>query len=181
MKTGQKVSSLEIVLQCLWRIWEPAHAAFRVKHALGVRSLEETTGALERAGYEVCSVDLPEPVSGVAAIIADRRYIVLNRAKPQEELQYTLLHELGHHTLHLKPVRVYDPLGFPGSDEAELEADLFAASWLFFLTDNRQRNAVLLWNPEISRILAMHLFLSVMIIPCALLMSLILPKIPDTK
>ena len=152
-----------------------------MKHALGVRSLEETTGALERAGYEVCSVDLPEPVSGIAAIIADRRHIVLNRAKPQEELQYTVLHELGHHTLHLKPVRAYDPLGFPGSDEAELEADLFAASWLFFLKDNRQRNAVLLWNPEISRILAMHLFLSVMIIPCALLMSLILPKIPDTK
>jgi hypothetical protein len=181
MKMGEKVSSLEIVLQCLGRIWEPAGAALRVKHALGVRSLEETTGALRRAGYEVCFVDLPEPVSGVAAIIADRPHIVLNRAKPQEELQFTVLHELGHHTLHLKPVRAYDPLGFPGSDEAELEADLFAASWLFFLRDNRQRNAVLLWNPEISRILAMHFLLTVMIIPCVLLMILILPKTPDTK
>lgn len=92
-----------------------------------------------------------------------------------------MLHELGHHTLHLKPVCAYDALGFPGSDQAELEADLFAASWLFFLRDSRQRNAVLLWDPEISRILALHLFVSVMIISCALLMSLILPKIPDTK
>jgi hypothetical protein len=111
MKMDEKFSSFGIVLQCLGRIWEPAGAAIRVKRALGVRSLEETTGALGRAGYEVCSVDLPEPVSGVAAI-ADKPHIILNRAKPQEELQYTVLHELGHHTLHLKPVCAYDALGF---------------------------------------------------------------------
>lgn len=178
---GENVSSLGIVLHCLSRIWEPAGVALRVKHALGVRSLEETTDALGRAGYEVCSVDLPEPVSGVAAIIADRPHIILNRAKSQEELQYTMLHELGHHTLHLKPVRDYPPLGFPGSDDSELEADLFAASWLFFLRNNSQRDAVLLRNPEIARILAMHLLVSVMIIPCALLMSFMLREIPDTK
>jgi hypothetical protein len=181
MKTNERVSSWEIFFQCLGRIWEPAGVAFRVKHALGVHSLEETTDALGRAGYEVCSVDLPEPVSGVAAIIADRPYIVLNRAKSQEELQYTVLHELGHYTLHLKPVRDYDPLGFPGLGDAELEADLFAASWLFFLRDSKQRNAVLLWNPEISKILAFHLVLSVMFILCALFMSLMLRLIPETK
>jgi Zn-dependent peptidase ImmA (M78 family) len=181
MKMGEKVFNFGIVLQFLWRIWEPAGVAFRVKHALGVRSLEETTGALGRAGYEVCSVDLPEPVSGVAAIIADRPHIVLNRAKSQEELQYTVLHELGHHTLHLKPVRDYDPLGFPGSDDAEREADLFAAFWLLFLRDSRQRNAVLLWDPEISKILAFHLVLSVIFVLCALLMSLMLHVIPETK
>lgn len=172
MKMGEKVSRLGIVLECLCGIWEPAGAALRVKHALGVRSLADTTGALGRAGYEVSSVDLPEPVSGVATIIGDRPHIVLNRAKCQEELQYTLLHELGHHTLHLQPIHAYD-LGFPGADEAELEADLFAAAWLFFLRNNRQRNAVLLRNPEISKILPMYLLLSVMLIPCLLLISLI--------
>jgi Zn-dependent peptidase ImmA (M78 family) len=153
MKKNERVSSFEIVLQCLWRIWEPAGVAFRVQRALGVRSLEETTSALERAGFEICLVDLPEKVSGVAAIIADRPHIVLNRAKSQDELQYTLPHELGHHKLHLKPVRDYDPLGFPGSDDAEFEADLFAVSWLFFLSKDKQRNAMLLQNPEISRTL----------------------------
>jgi Zn-dependent peptidase ImmA (M78 family) len=181
MKMGKKDSSFGIVLQFLWRIWEPAGVAIRVKHALGVRSLEETTGALGRAGYEVCSVDLPEPVSGVAAIIADRPHIVLNRAKSQEELQYTMLHELGHHTLHLKPVRDYDPLGFPGLDDAELEADLFAAFWLLFLSKDKQRDTVLLWNPEISKILALHLVASVMIVLCALLTSWMLRGIPKTK
>jgi Zn-dependent peptidase ImmA (M78 family) len=181
MKTNERVSSFGIVLQCLGRIWEPAGVASRVKHALGVRSLEETADALGRAGYEVCSVDLPEPVSGVATIIADRPHIVLNRTKSQEELQYTVLHELGHHTLHLKPVRDYDPPGFPGSDEAELEADLFAAFWLLSLSKDKRRDAALLWDPEISKILALHLVASVIFVLCALLMSLMLRVIPETK
>lgn len=181
MKKNEWVSSLGIVLQCLRRIWEPASVAFRVKHALGVRSLEETTGALARAGYEVCFVDLPEPVSGFAAIIADRPYIVLNRAKSQEELQYTLPHELGHHTLHLKPVREYGSLGSPDLGEAELEADLFAMSWLFFLGKDEQRNAMLLQTPEIQRTLVSYFFVSVIFVLCALLLRLMLPEIPETK
>ena len=181
MKKNEWVSSWGIFLQCLGRIWEPAGVAFRVRHTLGVRSLEETTGALRRAGYEVCWVDLPEPVSGIAAVIDDRPHIVLNRAKSQEELQYTVLHELGHHSLHLKPIRDYDPLGFPGLDDAELEADLFAAFWLLSLSKDRERNAVLLWNPEISKILAFHLVASVIFVLCALLMSLMMRVIPDTK
>src|SRR5512136_1703387 len=163
MKMGEKVSILGIVLQCLCRMWGPAGVAFRVQRDLGVRSLEETTGALGRAGYEVCLVDLPEPVSGFAAIIADRPHIVLNRAKSQEELQYTLPHELGHHKLHLNPVRESGPLGFPVPDEAELEADLFAMSWLFILGKDKQRNTMLLQYPEISRTLVSYFFVSVVI------------------
>jgi hypothetical protein len=173
MKMGINVSRLGIGLECLLRIWEPAglQGEARLGSPLTGRN------ALGRAGYEVSNVDLPESVSGFAEIIADRPHIVLNRAKSQEELQCTLLHELGHHILHLKPVRAYDPLGFPGTDEAELEADLFAAAWLFFLRNNRQRNAVLLRNPEISKILPMYLLLSVILIPCLLLICLI----PDKK
>src|SRR5271163_4191373 len=136
MKTREKTSSLVITLQCLEKIWEPAGAAFQAQQDLGVHSLEETTGALERAGYEISHVDLPEKVSGFAQIIADRPYVVLNRAKRQQELQYTLPHELGHHVLHLNPVHDCDPLGFPGLGDVELEANLFAASWLFCLSRN---------------------------------------------
>jgi Zn-dependent peptidase ImmA (M78 family) len=181
MKKNEWVSSLGIVLQCLWRLWEPAGVAFRVQKDLGVRSPEETTGALARAGYEVCFVDLPEQVSGFAAIIADRPHIVLNRSQSQEELQYTMPHELGHHVLHLKPVRDYDPRGFPDLGDAELEADLFAMSWLFFLPKDEQQNAVLLQNPEIRRTLVSYFFISVVFVLCALVMRLMLPEIPETK
>jgi Zn-dependent peptidase ImmA (M78 family) len=97
---------------------------------MGVRSLDETTGALERAGYEVCPIDLPTKVSGFTQIIADRPHLVLNRAKSQQELDYTVPHELGHHILHLNPVSKSDGLGFPPIGDAELEADLFATFWL---------------------------------------------------
>ena len=181
MKKNEWVSCLGIGLQCLWRIWEPAGVAFRVQRALGVRSLEDTTCALERAGFEICLVDLPEKVSGVAAIIADRPHIVLNRAQSQAELQYTLPHELGHHKLHLNPVRDYDSLGFPDLGDAEFEAELFAMSWLFFLDKDKQRKSMLLQNPDISRTLVSCFFVSVMFVLCALLMSLMLPEIPKTK
>ena len=181
MKKNEWVSSLGIVLECLWRLWGPVGVAFRVQRALGICSSEETTGALARAGYEVCFVDLPEQISGFAAIIADRPHIVLNRAQSQEELQYTMPHELGHHALHLNPVGDYDPLGFPDLGDAELEADLFAMSWLFFLGKDRQRNVVLLQNPEIRRTLISYFFVSVVFVLCVLLMRLMLPEIPETK
>jgi Zn-dependent peptidase ImmA (M78 family) len=178
---GEKVFSFGIVLQCLWRIWEPAGTALNVRHALGVRSLEDTTPALERAGYEICFVDLPDQVSGFAAIIAHKPNIVLNRAKSQQELEFTLPHELGHHTLHLNPVRDYGPHVSPDLGNAEFEADLFAMSWLLFLGKDKQRKSMLLQNPEILGTLVSCLFVSVVFLLCACLMSFMLPEIPETK
>jgi Zn-dependent peptidase ImmA (M78 family) len=181
MKTGEKISSIGIVLQCLGKIWEPSGEAYKVQNDLGVRLMEETTGALERAGYEICPVDLPEKVSGFAQIIGDRPHVVLNRAKSRQELQYTLPHELGHHILHLNPARESDPLGFPGLGDAELEADLFATSWFLLLGNGKQRNDVLLLNPESSRTLAVHFFLSIVIALFALLASFMLRDVPQIK
>ena len=178
---GEKVFSFGMALQCLWKIWEPAGTALNVRHALGVRSLEDTTPALERAGYEIFYVDLPDQVSGFAEIIADKPHIVLNRAKSRQELEFTLPHELGHHTLHLNPVRDYGPHVSPDLGSAEFEADLFAMSWLVFLGKDKQRNLVLLGDPEISRTLVSYFFVSVVFVLCACLMSFMLPEIPETK
>lgn len=64
MKMDEKFSSFGIVLQCLGRIWEPAGAAIRVKRALGVRSLEETTGALGRAGMKSVPLTFQNRLAG---------------------------------------------------------------------------------------------------------------------
>jgi len=181
MKTGERISSFEIIVQCLGNIWEPAGAAFKVQADLGVRTLEETSRALERAGYEICPVDLPAKVSGFAQIIADRPHLVLNRAKSRQELQYTIPHELGHLILHLNPVSDPDPLGFSQVCGAELEADLFATSWLLFLPDEKQRNAVIFRNSEVSRTLAIYFFLSVMAALVAVLLNFILRDVQETR
>jgi hypothetical protein len=83
-------SSLEVMLEGLEMIWAPGAEAVKVQQALGVRSLADMTAALERAGYEVCCVDLPERVSGFAKVIEGKPHIVLNRAKSAEHLQYTI-------------------------------------------------------------------------------------------
>ena len=181
MKSIDQASSLEIVLQCLGKIWEPAGEALNVQNEMGVHSLEETQAAVERAGYEICHVDLPEKVSGFAEIIADKPYIILNRQKSRQNLQYTVPHELGHHILHLNPLRKSNQLGFPRVGNVEFEADLFATSWLLFLGKDKQRHDVLLRNPESSRTLAIYFFLSVTIVLFALFASFMVRYVPETR
>ena len=181
MKTDERISPFGILLQCLVKIWEPAGEAYRVQKELGVGSLGDTTVALERAGYEVCPVDLPEKVSGFAGIIGGKPHVVLNRAKSELELQYTLPHELGHHILHLNPQGESNLLVLPHIGDVELEADLFATTWLMLLREDKRRKDVLLRSPEISRTVAIYFFLSVMIILFALLASFMLRDIPETK
>ncbi len=82
-------SSLEAVLQVLEMIWAPGAEAVRVRQALGVRSMADMSAALDRAGYEVCHVDLPDAVSGFAKVIEGQPVIVLNRAKSEPHLQFT--------------------------------------------------------------------------------------------
>lgn len=89
MKTAGEISILEFTFQFVAKLWEPAAEAHKARTELGIRSLEETIGALERNGYEVCHVDLPEKVSGFAEVISDKRHIVLNRHKPPQNLEYT--------------------------------------------------------------------------------------------
>jgi Zn-dependent peptidase ImmA (M78 family) len=181
MKTGERISLFGILLQCLGKIWEPAGEAYRVQRELGVDSLGDTNAALERAGYEVCPIDLPEKVSGFAQIIADRPHLVLNRAKPKFELQYTLPHELGHHILHLNPQRESALPGLSHIGDVELEANLFATTWLMLLPEDKRREDVLLRSPEMSRTVVIYVLLSVMIVLFALLATFMLRDVPETK
>jgi IrrE N-terminal-like domain len=175
MKSSGEISSFGIVFECLAKIWEPGAEAYRTQKELGVGSLDETVPAIERAGYEVNYVDLPDKVSGFAEIIADKRHIILNRQKSPQNLQYTVPHELAHHILHLSPVPEPDSWESPGIEGKELQADLFAASWLMFLGNDERRNAVLLLNPHSSRAIVSYLFLTILVTFVALMMHFLRP------
>jgi hypothetical protein len=181
MNRSRKSSSLEILFQCLSKLWEPAGEAFHVQNELGILSLEETRPALECAGYEISHVDLPERVSGFAEIIADKPHIILNRQQSPQNLQYTVPHELGHHILHLSSAPKHDPLGFPGVGDKELEADLFATSWLMVLGNDKQRNEALPQNPESSRALVIYLLLTLVLVFATVMMHLFLQPAPESK
>jgi hypothetical protein len=103
--------------------------------------------ALDRAGYEVCYVDLPDKVSGFAKIIEGKPHIVLNRAKSEEHLLYTMPHELGHHILHLDDSRDIQQK-LPYAHLTEFQAHQFATLWILYLANDKEREDVLSQNPE---------------------------------
>src|ERR1700737_2479749 len=147
-------SSLEFMLEGLAMSWAPGAEAVKVQRAWGVRSLADMPAALKRAGYEVCSVDLPDRVSGFAQVIEGQPCIVLNRAKSAGHLQFTASHELGHHILHLDASR--DPqLGLPSEGLAEFQAHQFATLCTLLLANEREREDVLNENPEFWFVLAL--------------------------
>jgi hypothetical protein len=140
-------SSLQVILESLELIWAPGTEAVKVQQAWGVQSLADMPAALERAGYEVCYVDLPDTVSGFAKVIEGQPHIVLNRAKSAERLQFTASHELGHHVLHLNASQ--DPQqGLPSDGLAEFQAHQFATLWILYLANDKEREDVLRQNPE---------------------------------
>jgi Zn-dependent peptidase ImmA (M78 family) len=154
MKPDNETSTIDSVFEVLAFIWNPGMEAVRVQRDLNVKSLEEMIAALERAGYEVCYVDLPEAVSGFATVIEEKRFIVVNRAKPKHHAQYTVPHELGHHILHLSPSPYPNPQGIPSSEDLhEFQAHMFAASWVLKV-DAKERDEVLKQNPESVVLLA---------------------------
>jgi Zn-dependent peptidase ImmA (M78 family) len=129
-------------------IWAPGAEAVRLQQSMDVRSLADTSAAVERAGYRICYVDLPKKVSGLATVIEGQPYIVLNRAKSVAHLQFTVPHELAHHILHLDASRDPGPLGAPSKGTAEFQAHQFAAMWIFLLGTDEERQNVLNQNPE---------------------------------
>jgi hypothetical protein len=152
-------------------LWSPGLEARRVQKDLNVRSLEETIAAAERAGYEVCYVDLPDKVSGYATVIEGKPFIVVNRAKPRHHIHYTVSHELGHHVLHLSPSRRPDPSWIPPStDLQEFEAHMFAVTWVRAACD-KEGEEVLRQNPE-SMILPLVAFGSLAVVLFALLANI---------
>jgi Zn-dependent peptidase ImmA (M78 family) len=159
-------SSLQDVLESLKMIWAPGAEAMRVQQVLGVRSLSDMSAAVERAGYKICYVDLPEKVSGLATVIEGQPYIVLNRAKSAAHLQFTVSHELGHHVLHLDASP--DPRqGLPSKALAEFQAHQFATLWILLLANDKEHQDVLNQNPEWLLVGAASLLMSagVILIP----------------
>lgn len=148
-------------------IWSPAAESHRVRAALNVRSLADTAAAAERAGYEVCAVDLPTTVSGFATCIADKPHIVVNRAESRARQQYTIVHELGHHALRANPAQR------PDSGLEELQAHLFATTWVIGVADDAERKEVLQENRESSACLFTSIVITVGVLAAALVMHLL--------
>jgi hypothetical protein len=150
MQSENQSSYLKTFFEVLGAVWSAGGQAVQLKKELNVSSLRDTAAVAERVGCVVCYADLPKRVSGFAEIIEGKSHIVLNRAKPRKDLEYTLSHELGHHVLHLNPPSDTAQVGFLTIGTAEFQADLFAATWIMWLGNKRQRKEVLLENPEFA-------------------------------
>ncbi len=169
MKPDNNASTSDLLLQGVAKIWSPAGEALRLQKDLNVHSLAETASAAERAGCEVCYVDLPEKVSGFADMIDGKAHIVLNRSKSRQNLEYTLPHELGHCVLHLNPSRDDGDTELPEMSTAEFQADLFAVTWVNWAGNDRQREELLKENRESSTAVVMGLILTVALIAVAII------------
>ena len=168
MNSDRESSTAATLFRSLLQFWLPAVKALELKQNLLACSLEQSQGEAERAGCEVSYADLPTKVSGFAQVIAGKPHIVLNREKPLKDLKYTLPHELGHSVLHLSPTRGVNELGFPLKGMEELEAHLFAATWVLGTANHKEREEVLRHNPEASFILFSWVMLSLVGIATAL-------------
>lgn len=154
----------ESVVKEVARIWTPAAEAIRLKDEMKVRSLAETTAALQQAGYEVYKADLPVKVSGVAAVLDGRRYIVVNRYESRARQQFTLAHELGHHVLHLNPSPVAELAGFAEATDQEFQADQFASVWHMWGTEPEEREELLRQNPRAGRVMTASVMATVLVV-----------------
>lgn len=136
MNRGPEMSPWEMFLEGMQLLGSPAWEAAKLQSQRKAHTLEETVAAAERCGCVVEYADLPEKVSGFADTIEGQPYIVLNRAKPHIDLEYTLPHELGHHVLKVE---------VQGTEE--LGANLFAVAWITS-SGNERRDEVLQNNAE---------------------------------
>lgn len=148
IKRENNISLFDIFLQSLTKILSPVEEALKLPEVLNAPSLDDAVAAAERAGFEVCRVDLPESVSGFAKIIEGKPHIVLNRAKPRQNLEYTLLHELAHCVLHLNPAHGISRPDSRDLPKAEFEADLFATACVNWSRNGGQRDEILAANWE---------------------------------
>jgi hypothetical protein len=140
---------LDIVHAWFDLLCTPGAQALRVGRAHNLRSLKNIAVLAERMGYEVAYADLPASVSGFAKVIDGIPFIVVNRHKHPAHQQYTIAHELAHHLLHVQPQSVLtNMLHLPTEDFAEIQAHLFAASWLIYITSPQERDAMVKQNPD---------------------------------
>ncbi len=161
MRSDNDLSNSEIVLACLGVIWTPGGEALKLRINLNIHSMEDICDAAERAGYEVCYVDLPEKVSGFAGVIGGKPHIVVNRAKPLEHQRCTVAHELGHHVMHMNPTQAVQPLGPLTEELEEFQAQMFAATMVLGATNDGDREVVIKQNPELLAIHVAAVFITI--------------------
>jgi len=167
-------STFDIIVGSLGKIWAPSFEAHKIGQALNVSFAESLAASAEKAGFEVTEVDLPENVAGLAAIIAGKPHIVINRRTTGRYRDFTVAHEWGHHHLHLNPARDTTSLVVSPTEEMkEFEANLFASSLIVFLTAESEREDFQKQNPEFGRSLVMPMMLSVVAIFATLLFHVI--------
>ena len=159
----------EFVVKQVARIWTPAAEAIRLKSEMKVCSFAETTAALQQAGYEVYRADLPAKVSGVAAVLDGRRYIVVNRHESGARQQFTVAHELGHHVLHLNSSPVAELAGFAEATDQEFQADQFASMWHIWGTEPEEQQELLRRNPHAGVVLSVSVIATVLVVVASIL------------
>lgn len=152
-------STLDIIAEGLATIWSPSAEALKLQQSRKIRCLEDLIVEAERAGYEICEVDLPKNVGGFALTIEGKPHIAVNRDKSTEYRQYTVAHELGHHLLHV--VQSPDPNSLLNTAMMEFQADLFASSLIVWLTPENERDEMLRQNPEFARTFNLSVLLSI--------------------
>lgn len=108
MRPNAEFSIADILAESLGTILRPGVEAIQLQRELNIRYVQDIPSAVERAGYELSSVDFPAKVSGAAQVINGTPHIMVNRAKPSLHKAFTIAHELGHHQLHLNPLRDTD-------------------------------------------------------------------------
>jgi len=169
MRSDAKPSTFDLFLEILGMIWNPGTEAFKVKQDFGVQSVEDIPLAAERAGFEICPVDLPAKVSGFAQVIAGKPHIVVNRAKPPQHRNYTIAHELGHHVLHLDPSHGSELLGFMTNGLKEYQANMFATMLVVWTTEDQEQEEMRRQNPELHLTAFAALLLTLVAVVVALL------------
>jgi hypothetical protein len=164
MSELQTLSDFQYVLNEVVKIWIPGAEAMRLKMEMKVNSPHDTPAALKDAGYEVYAADLPVKVSGVAAVVDGRRYIVVNRDESRAQQQFTLAHELGHHVLHLNPSPAAELVGFAKTTDQEFQADQFATVWHVWGTEPKEREELLRQNPRAGMVLTASMLATILLI-----------------
>jgi len=173
----EKYSAVGSVCDALLPMVKAIVESQRVQSQLRVRTWAETTTAIENGGYEVWAVDFSLLVSGAAICIGDDRIIAVNRAQSDRRQRYTAVHELAHHAMHLGPLNEAAAANLAPSMK-ELQADLFASSWVQRTATDAERTAIVEENPE-SRCLGPVILIAALTVAVAAVIDLLTPRSPS--
>lgn len=149
MSPNTEIFIFKILAESFGPLLQPGADAIHLQRKLNIRSVEDIPLAVERAGYEITYVDLPTKVSGAAQVIEGSPHIMVNRTKSSLHKTFTIAHELGHHQLHLNPLRDTDQKAQVPNSTREFEENMFGTMFVAPLTSGEKQEQLLAHNPEI--------------------------------